>query len=128
MKSVDYLNVTLCLTKGLYWPFKKENNVIQYISIESNHPQSVIKQIPIGVQKWLSKLSANKDLFDEHKEPYQEALDNAGHKFKLEYLENSGESSRSNKRNRRRNILWFNPPFCKTVKTDIGRKFLSILD
>ena len=29
---------------------------------------------------------------------------------------------------RRRNIIWFNPPFCKSVKTNIGRYFLKLLN
>ena len=33
----------------------------------------------------------------------------------------------SNKKNRGRNILWFNPPFCKSVKTNIGRIFLKLV-
>ena len=33
-----------------------------------------------------------------------------------------------NKKRRRRNILYFNPPFCKSVTTRVGKCFLEILD
>ena len=31
------------------------------------------------------------------------------------------------KKTRRRNIIWFNPPFSKNVKTNIGRQFLKLI-
>ena len=31
------------------------------------------------------------------------------------------------KRNRQRNIIWYNPPFSKSVKTNIGRTFLQLI-
>ena len=35
---------------------------------------------------------------------------------------------RTRRRQRRKNIIWFNPPFSKTVKTNIGKKFLQLID
>ena len=32
------------------------------------------------------------------------------------------------KRNRKRNIIWFNPPFNKNIKTNIGKTFLKLID
>ena len=34
----------------------------------------------------------------------------------------------STNRRRRRNIIWFNPPFSKTVRTNVGRNFLQLID
>ena len=31
------------------------------------------------------------------------------------------------KRNRKRNIIWFNPPFCKSVETKVGQIFFSLM-
>ena len=31
-------------------------------------------------------------------------------------------------RNRQRNIIWFNPPFSKNIKTNIARNFLNLVD
>ena len=31
-------------------------------------------------------------------------------------------------RNRKRNIIWYNPPYYKSVSTNIGRVFLNLLD
>ena len=32
-----------------------------------------------------------------------------------------------NKHNRKRNIIWFNPPFSKNVKTNVGKYFLNLV-
>ena len=32
------------------------------------------------------------------------------------------------RRNRQRNIIWFNPPFSKNIKTNIARNFLNLVD
>ena len=36
--------------------------------------------------------------------------------------------NKKKKRNRKRNIIWFNPPFNKNVSTNVGEEFLKILD
>ena len=47
MKTVNYLDVTLNLENSTYRPYQKENNQIKYINTESNHPPSIIKQLPL---------------------------------------------------------------------------------
>ena len=37
------------------------------------------------------------------------------------------ENKSKRKKNRPRKIVWYNPPFSKSVKTDLGRKFLKLL-
>ena len=49
-----------------------------------------------------------------------------GDKLELEYVERKEEGKK--KRNRGRRITWFNPPFSITVRTDVGKEFLRILD
>ena len=56
LKVVDYLDVTLNLSDGLYKPFHKPNSEINYIHRESNHPPTIIKQLPLSVESRLSKL------------------------------------------------------------------------
>ena len=34
---------------------------------------------------------------------------------------------RRKRKNRKRKTIWFNPPFCKSVKTNIARKFISLV-
>ena len=42
LKVVDYLDVTLNLTTGKYYPFRKPNNNPMYINAKSNHPPSTL--------------------------------------------------------------------------------------
>ena len=74
MKVVNYLDVTFNLNDGTYKPYTKPNNEIKYIHKNSNHPPSVIRQIPLSIESRLSTLSFNEKIFQEAVPPYQKAL------------------------------------------------------
>ena len=132
MKVVNYLDVTFNLNDGTYKPNTKPNNEIKYIHKNSNHPPSVIRQIPLSIESRLSTLSFNEKIFQEASPPYQKALQNSGYRHTLTYKrpENDNNSTNINKikRNRKRQIIWFNPPFNLKTKTKIGKLFLNLLD
>ena len=46
MEIVNYLDVTFNLNDSTYRLYQKPDNIIQYIHVESNHPPSIIQQIP----------------------------------------------------------------------------------
>ena len=130
-KVINFLDVTFDLSKGIFKPFRKPNDVTNYVHMKSNHPPSILKNIPTSVNKRLSSISANREVFDEAAPPYQEALDRAGYNHKLEFAENVVADNNNNgrkKRNRNRKIIYFNPPFNLDVETKIGREFLKIID
>ena len=83
MKTVNYLDVTLNLENSTYRPYKKENNQIKYLNIESNHPPSIIKQLSLSIESRLSSLSSSEKIFNDSVIPYQNALDKSGYKHKL---------------------------------------------
>ena len=85
LKIVDYLDVTFNLTDSSYCPFNKTNNEINYIHKQSNHPPSIIKQLPLSVERRLSKLSSNEKIFNDSIPIYQEALIKAGYNHRLTY-------------------------------------------
>ena len=64
-------------------------------------------------------------MFDEAAPTYQEALNRAGYKHKLEYTENVENPAR---RKRKRDVIYFNPPFNMNVETNIGKEFLKLVD
>ena len=74
MKTVNYLDVNFNLNDGTYKPYTKSNNEIKYIHKISNHPPSVIQQIPLSIESRLSSLSFNEKIFQEAVLPYQKAL------------------------------------------------------
>ena len=54
-----------------------------YINEESNHPASIIKNIPKRIIKRLNKISSSEKEFKEAIKPYQQALKDSGHKESL---------------------------------------------
>ena len=131
MKVVDYLDVTMNLNNGTYRPYHKPNSDIMYIHSESNHPPAVIKQLPLSIESRLRTISSSKEIFDEASKTYQSALERSGYNHVLAYENdtiNNLSGAKSRKRNRKRNIIWFNPPYSKSVATNVGRYFLVLLE
>ena len=103
----------------------KPNSTPCYVHKDSNHPKAILENIPKSVNKRLSTISSNKQVFDQASPPYQEALKRSGYDFKLNF-EPPSPSQKS--KNRKRNITYFNPPFSKNVQTKIGDQFLNLID
>ena len=118
----DYLEVTFDLPNNKYFPYRKPNNELLYINAHSNHPPSVIKELPKMVNKRISDLSSDKDEYLKAIAPYDEALKRSGYQTVSEYIE---PGTRQKTRNRK--VLWFNPPFSKSVKTNVGKLFLNLV-
>lgn len=122
---INFLDVTFNLSNNSFQPYTKPNTTLQYVHRESNHPPITAKNIPAGINKRLSSLSSDKASFDQASTPYQKALDESGYHFTLHYE----PSTTAKRRNRQRNdILWYNPPFSKNVCTNIGHRFLALVD
>ncbi|KAL9966710.1 hypothetical protein ACROYT_G024826 [Oculina patagonica] len=125
LKVVNYLDVTLNLTTGKYYPYRKPDNNPLYINVDSNHPPSVIRQIPASISTRISGLSCDAEEFSKTSQLYNDALKSSGYKEKIQYDRNQ---SQRNQRNRSRNIIWFNPPFSQSVQTNIAKSFLNLVD
>ena len=122
LPSTDFLDVTLDLQTGKYSPFRKPGSTPIYVHAKSNHPPSVIKEIPKMIEKRLSDLSCDKGEFDKVKRVYEEALASSGHPINLQF-----QPPAQKKRNRHRNVTWFCPPYSDSVKTPLGKLFLRLL-
>ena len=125
LKVVNFLDIQLDIEKGMYKPYIKPNDRPNYVHSLSNHPPGIIRNIPISINKRLSNISASKEAFDEAAKVYQADLTAKGYAHQLEYEPNNQASSP--KRNRSRRISWFNPPYSKNVKTNVGAKFLKMI-
>ena len=122
---VNFLDVTFDLSTGKYKPYRKPNDDPLYIHKHSNHPPSILRQLPASINKRISTLSSDKQVFDDAVQTYQNALGHSNFSHKLEYMPHVTQQPR---RNRQHNIIWFNPPFSKNVKTNIARSFLKLVD
>ena len=128
--SVQYLDVELDLRKNLYKPYRKPNSEPLYVNINSNHPPTVLKQIPKGIAKRLSTISSNEEVFKSAASEYEKALRDSGFEEKLEYIPADTaeqQADKKKKKHRKRKIIWYNPPYSKNIKTNIGKEFLKIV-
>ena len=140
LEATDFLDIFLDLRAGTYRSFVKEGDLPIYVHSQSNHPPSVLKNIGPGVNKRLSMLNANQELFDQAVPVYQEALRRSKHSHQMEFSKepyrpaSSGISlqeptpAQPAKRRRRRDIIYWNPPYSMNVKTNIGARFLNLID
>ena len=73
---------------------------------QSDHPPSILKNIPMSVNTRLCSISANEDVFNQACPIYQDALDKSGYDFKLKFNPP------------RQNENKFNPPFSKNGQSN----------
>ena len=71
----------------------------------TNHPPSILRQLPVSINKRISTLSSDKETFQDAAPTYQTALGHSNFAHKLEYMPHVTHQSRGN---RQRNIIWFN--------------------
>ena len=82
--------------------------------------------MPAAISKRISDISSNKQVFEDAAPIYRAALTNSGFPNAMEFSEKTSEKVKK-KRNRQRNITWLNPPYSKSVKTNIASKFLKLI-
>ena len=104
----------------------KPNNNPLFIDSHSNHPPSIIKQIPLSVNKRISQISSDQRAFSIAAPLYENALNQSNYQSKLKYTPCSNTNNQ--RKRRHRNIVWFNPPYSKSVRTNVGKNFLKLVD
>ena len=107
---VDFLDVTLNLSTGLYQPYQKSNNKINYIHRDSNHPTPIIKNLSKGIAFRLSNNSANFNIFNKAAKPYHAALRTNGHKQQIQYTKSDKPDEKATKGNHNHTTGEINTP------------------
>ena len=125
IKVVNFLDITLNLNDGTYYPYRKPNDRPLYINKQSNHPPTIIKNLPASIARRISDISCDEETFKKAAPIYEDALKTSGFADGISFTE---KQTKQKKRSRQRNIVWFNPPFSKNVSTNIGGTFLKLLD
>ena len=121
LHQVDFLDITINLRKEKFWPYGKPNDSLLYINAGSNHPGSIIKQLPKMIKTRVSKISFNSEEFEKAKPAFKDALRKSGPTTNLSFK--PAQQQRNPKKGRSRNVVWFNPPFSQHVRTNIGKEF-----
>ena len=121
--QTDFLDINLDLRSGKYWPYRKPNNEPLYINASSNHPPNVLKQLPTSIMSRIRSLSCDEVEFDKAAPAYRSALESSGHQTPAQPAKPATAASRQ----RRRKVIWFNPPYNQNVSTDVARQFLKLI-
>ena len=106
LRAVNFLDVTLNLTTGKYQPYNKPDNNPLYMTILSNYPPNIIKNLSGNISKRLNTLSADKTTFNKSKDLYNNALVESGFKNKIITFQQQQNTSTvtNNTKNRKRKI------------------------
>ena len=129
LKICNFLNITLNLTDGTHYPYRKPNSETLYIDTNSNHLPTIIKHLPAAIGRWISDISSSKEVFNKAKPHYESALKQSGHE-KLIYVERKKpvtHTVQNSHMNRQTNMIWFNLPYSMNIQANIGREFLNLV-
>ena len=128
IRTVNFLDTTFDLMNNIYKPYLKPNDEPLYINKHCKHPPSVLRQLPKSISKRISEISSNEEIFKRLVPIYEKALRDSGFNEKLVYnKENTTSNEQDEKKKRKRKIIWFNPPYYSTVKTNVGKLFLELV-
>ena len=127
LKVVQFLDIELDVMNNAYRPYKKPSDNPMQINVNSNHPPSIIRQMLSPINRRLSNLSSDEEVFLNNIQSFREELKKSGFQDEFTYVEPKIPEERNNeKRKRRLKIIWFNPPYSKNVKTNIGKIFFKL--
>ena len=87
------------------YPHGKQSKVMRGVKFETVHDVLII--------------SSDEAVFNNAKTPYEEALKRSGFDTALVYSKSKNTKPR---RGRRMKIIWFNPPYCQSIETNVARK------
>ena len=125
--TTNFLDVTFNLSDGKFHPYRKPNDDPLYINSHSNHPPSIIKKIPSNHQQKNLPALLEPNILPMCRTALRASPQDSNFQADLQHADPPNEAS-SQRKQRRINIIWFNPTFSKSIKTNIGRSFLQLID
>ena len=129
VKFANSLDIQLNLNSSSIRPYMKPNNNPVYINKLSNHPPNVLDKLPKSISRRISYISSNEAIFYKSIKDYENALKCSGFNENLTYLPPTiiNEEHVQEKKKRKRNIIWYNPPYSVNIKTNIGKTFFKLV-
>ena len=81
--------------------------------------------MPKSIQKRVSDISSNENVFTQSVRMCQDALQKSGFTEQLKYIasNNNRENNTEEKEWHKRKITWFSLPYSMNVRTNIGKAF-----
>ena len=106
VKETDYLDISFDLNTGLHRPYQKEISPPVYINVDSNHNQSIKRNLPVMISKRLGMLSSNEQVFNQESPVYNEGFKLAGYKDKVIYIPETEDKQPKRKRKRKKITIY----------------------
>ena len=125
--KLNFLDVTLDLTSGKYYPYTKEGNIPLYVHTKSSHPPTILKNIPSQSIRGSPRYLLTKNALITLKSSIRKLSTKSGYRYNLSFNATLNQSPRP-LRNTKQNITWFNPPYSKNMETNVGKCFPSLID
>ena len=118
LKTADFLDIHFGLVKEIYQPYKN-----------SSHPSSTMQQLPKSISKRISEILSNECIFNQSIPYYENALKKSRYNVSLKQtpVQNRDENNQRREQ-RKRKIIWINPPYSLNVKTNVGKLFFKLLE
>ena len=128
LKALNFLDIQLDLINSSYRPYRTPNDNLMYIDINPKRPPNIKKQIPKSISKRICELSSKKEILNNNIRTYNDALKRCEFQEKLVFVpEVPSDPPVNQRRKRKHKIIWFNPPYSKNVRTNIGKVFSNLL-
>ena len=93
---------------------------------KSNHPPSILQQLPKSITKRISEISSNECIFNQSIPYYENALEMSGYNVSLKYTLTQNQDE--NNQQRQHILSTFSSAYSLNVKTNAGKLFLKLLD
>ena len=90
----------------------------------TTHLQSSSSCLKWSTREFQIYLVYNKEEFNKVKSIYEWALKDSGHFSSVSYNKRNFQNAR---RNRKRKVIWFDPPYSQNMKTNIGKLFVKLV-
>ena len=107
LNIVKFLDVTFDMNNAKHKPYRKPNDDPLYINRHSNHPPSITRQLPTAISTNASHFSHRTNKHLRNLRLFTRTP------LGIVTLITNLRTLRT-RRNRQRNIIWFNPPFSRT--------------
>ena len=76
------------------------------------------------IENRLINISKNENIFNTTKSIFQTAINKVNYSYKLKF----NRTQESTTKNRKRKCIYYNQPFCLSVKIKIGARFIVMID
>ena len=107
LKVVNFLDIKMNLDTGTYRPWRKPDNLPVYIDRKSNHPPTIIKEMPKAISKRISDISSSEVAFNESIPICSDALRKSGFHDNITSIPETTNTKANKKKSHKHKIIWF---------------------